>query len=159
MVQEQQSAMDQALHEHKKQFQQGALNALIEARTKELSNKKQETNEYCLQFQQFLTETISDLQKNEIFLLLGSKDVEQIARKCISLFKNQDKRTNNLYKSLYFFQKKNADAQKQKRKEIQKGEKLNQELADPQIRFLQTQIAILEKQLKLWFTRPPNALE
>lgn len=159
VAQEQQSEMDTALHEHTKLFQQSILKALIKARAKELHNKKQDMLKHCQQFQQFLVSTITDLRNNDIPLLLGTSDVDNTIQKCIDLFKKRSKRTYNLYKSLFFFQKKKADSQKQKRKELEAEKKINQELADPQLTAMKQQIDSLERTVRKIASKPPKPVK
>lgn len=139
-----QNSVDQKINEAKATFQNTVLDALIDARTQELEDRKKDLDEIKSKYLAFLRRTLQDLRDENI--------IEKTDEECRSLIATARDTVNlitvRIGKELqlqdYF-----ADKDKQKKREEKRAaveeRRVNETLTDPALKELQDKVKSLEK--------------
>lgn len=144
----QQSDMDTALNNAKKQFEKSVLQALINARKAELASKKNEADRKAIEFQDFMVNRFAALERNNIPLPPEDADPQITIQVAANEFQKRAETVNQQLRTYHFFSRQQALDKKHAREAAAQERRLNQELQDSNLNQLIRRMEKIEKKLE-----------
>ena len=143
----QQQAMDEALTAAKNAFEIAMLDALIKAREAELGILQAQGDAKCAEFKTFLETNFQKLLQSNVRLPEHDADVGMSIQLAENEFRKRAEDVTAKLHIQHFFQRQREESRRKKRELAEQERRINEELADPQVKQLQQRITSLERKL------------